>query len=69
MNKDLFILLVAALMMPTQADAYVDPGSASLVIQATIAAFAGLAIALRRFRALIGKGIHWVVAQFTAHES
>ena len=49
--KSLIIyLLLFSLIPSTQAHAYLDPGSGSLIIQALIAGLLGLLVALRVFR-------------------
>jgi hypothetical protein len=46
-------LLLFFLIPSTQAHAYLDPGSGSLIIQALIAGLLGLLVALRAFRETI----------------
>lgn len=49
--KTLFLFLLVYFLIPsTQAHAYLDPGSGSLIIQALIAGLLGLLVALRVFR-------------------
>jgi hypothetical protein len=49
--KSLILYLILFFLIPsTQAHAYLDPGSGSLIIQALIAGLLGLLVALRVFR-------------------
>jgi hypothetical protein len=50
-------ILTLALGWPTAAHAYIDPGSASIGLQALIALGAAGALALRRYARSIGGGI------------
>jgi hypothetical protein len=43
------ILLLAVLLHPQAAQAYIDPGTGSLILQGLIAAFVGAAFALKNF--------------------
>ena len=43
------VLLLAVLLHPRAAHAYIDPGTGSLILQGLIAAFVGAAFALKNF--------------------
>jgi len=69
MKYDIFIILLALVLMPKRAEAYIDPGTASMAIQAIIAAIAGFMIAIRRLRKFIIAGINWLIAKLFYHDS
>ena len=43
------ILLAIILFFPSVSHAYLDPGTGSIIIQATIAAFVGIGVALKTY--------------------
>jgi hypothetical protein len=65
---DLLVVFVALVLMPNQAEAYIDPGSASMAIQAIIAAIAGCMIAIRRLRTFVIDGINWLTNRLFHHD-
>lgn len=67
MKYDFLIILLALTLMPDTAQAYIDPGAASMAIQATIAAIAGGAIALRRLRKSIIETVSRIYKKITHH--
>ena len=67
MKYDICIVFVALLLMPDQAQAYIDPGIASMAIQAIIAAIAGGIIAIRRLRKKIVDCINVVFGEIFRH--
>ncbi len=47
--EKLLILLIALFLLPAQAQAYLDPGSGSMVLQLLVAGVAGLGVGLKFF--------------------
>ena len=43
------LLCIAAVLVPTQASAYIDPGTGSYLVQALVAAVAGSAMAVKAY--------------------
>ena len=59
LQKAFVIFTIFYLMFPHQAHAYLDPGTGSLILQAIIAVFIGMAVTgrlwYRRFKAFISR--------------